>query len=347
MNLGRSSLIRAGIAQAGRPRNWTRRWLSVLLLVSSFSWLCWAVASQWFDPSGPVRLLYVIHDVMWLPLYSAVWTAIFPWGVVWLLPVTLVSGLALLEFLGAWRVVRGFQTWVLRLLIVRNWHGLLLPSYSRVRRTGAVTLAEAVTLEEIEAIRRKIKQVPDEECSALVLKACQFVTLLIRLDAIREDNMVLPIEVLALCHWQKVQNDPAAMTLAQKLDTLWAAREYEPGLIAPFDWDVDRMIKVAGRLGRAGQTPQQMATNMIRAALGAGQHDAVVWGVWLDQWNRARLTGNTDMLHAECLIDFETWAYVCETSITAQPVGGFLSSVAGLSENMRPRGEVFSNKFKL
>lgn len=59
-----------------------------------------ATAATWFDTNGPWRPIYALHDNVWLPFQGVTWTAIFPYGVIWLLIAAGLLTLLLSEYLG-------------------------------------------------------------------------------------------------------------------------------------------------------------------------------------------------------------------------------------------------------
>jgi hypothetical protein len=87
-----SPLLRAGAA-ARRPL--LPRWgvaAAVLLAPALAATMVW---QRWFDPHGYFRPVYVFHDAVVLPVIGAMWTAWFPWGLLYLVPGAVMLGLTL------------------------------------------------------------------------------------------------------------------------------------------------------------------------------------------------------------------------------------------------------------
>lgn len=62
-------------ALAGRL---TRRWAAALALAGAAGGLAHGTRAGWFDPDGPGRIAYWLHDHVYLPLKGNLWTAWFP-----------------------------------------------------------------------------------------------------------------------------------------------------------------------------------------------------------------------------------------------------------------------------
>lgn len=58
-------------------------------------WLVTAVRARRFDPDGPGRLLYWLHDHVALPVWGHAWTAIHPYGAIWLAVSAFLLGIAI------------------------------------------------------------------------------------------------------------------------------------------------------------------------------------------------------------------------------------------------------------
>lgn|GEM_PF-3424377 len=71
-------------AAPGRRRRMLWRWLAVAAGAGLCVWLAFGLAARRFDPDGPARILYLAHDHVYLPLKGHLWTAPYPYGVVWL-----------------------------------------------------------------------------------------------------------------------------------------------------------------------------------------------------------------------------------------------------------------------
>jgi hypothetical protein len=97
--LTRSTVRAIDAPYDGRRRRYGLRRLLVVLCLVALIWLCWAISVRLFPTSGISRLIYVLHDAIFLPLKGRVWTQWFPYVFVWLVPLLVVVSVGLAEYL--------------------------------------------------------------------------------------------------------------------------------------------------------------------------------------------------------------------------------------------------------
>jgi hypothetical protein len=103
-----SPLLRAAPDEAQR-RSLLRRWSAVAFTLMAATAPVLAVAQRWFDPGGVFRPLYAIHDDILLPAVGRVWTAWFPWGLLYLIPAGVAAVLTTAGFMSGRRPLCALQ----------------------------------------------------------------------------------------------------------------------------------------------------------------------------------------------------------------------------------------------
>lgn len=76
--------------------------MSVLIVVGM---VVAVVAGRLADPEGAGRVLYRLHDDLWLPVVATIWTAPFPYALIWAVPLSVALAIAATEYLtpfGLW-----------------------------------------------------------------------------------------------------------------------------------------------------------------------------------------------------------------------------------------------------
>ncbi len=104
-----SPLLRASSPDEGQPRSLLRRWSVTVAVSSAIIMTALAVSERWFDVHGYFRPVYAIHDVIVLPVAGWLWTAWFPWGLLYLIPGVTILALTAAGFLSGRRPLRGLQ----------------------------------------------------------------------------------------------------------------------------------------------------------------------------------------------------------------------------------------------
>lgn len=103
-----SPLLRA-VGDPAQRRSLWRRWGAAAVVLVAAAAPALAVVQRWFDPGGLFRPLYAVHDDIFLPVVGRLWTAWFPWGLVYLIPAVVAGTLTLCGFMSGRRPLRGVQ----------------------------------------------------------------------------------------------------------------------------------------------------------------------------------------------------------------------------------------------
>ncbi|NBC32745.1 MAG: hypothetical protein GVY13_08725 [Alphaproteobacteria bacterium] len=136
----RSHFLAAIAVPGGRRDRVLRQGLrcgAALGLAAAGGWLVMAVRARQFDPDGPGRFLYWLHDHVALPAWGHAWTAIHPYGVIWLAVLLLVIGIGMAGWLLGLAPVRVLQRRLTLALIRRpRWRAWLVGWHRRAMRIG-------------------------------------------------------------------------------------------------------------------------------------------------------------------------------------------------------------------
>ena len=103
-----SPLLRA-LPDKAQPRFLLRRWSAIAVALIAGAAPALAVAERWFDPGGFFRPLYAIHDNILLPAVGRLWTAWFPWGLLYLVPGIVMAALTAAGFMSGRRPLARLQ----------------------------------------------------------------------------------------------------------------------------------------------------------------------------------------------------------------------------------------------
>lgn len=138
---GPRSHFLTAVAPAPRRRHMALRlglrWLVVLALAAGGTLLFQAVRARAFDPEGPGRVLYWLHDHVALPAWGHAWTAIAPYGTIWMAAAGLLAGLALGGWLLGLAPLRALQRRLSVALVRRPvWRDRLVAWHRRASRFG-------------------------------------------------------------------------------------------------------------------------------------------------------------------------------------------------------------------
>lgn len=113
------------------------RWLVVLALAAGGTVLVRALRARAFDPEGPAKALYWLHDHVALPAWGHAWTTIAPYGAIWLAAVGLLAGLGLGGWLLGQAPLRALQRRFTLALVRRSaWRDRLVAWHRRASRLG-------------------------------------------------------------------------------------------------------------------------------------------------------------------------------------------------------------------
>ena len=358
---GRSSMLRAGLRVPGRARPYLRRASVVAALLGLVGLLVAAVATVWFRPDGPARLIYVMHDTVWLPLRGLLWVAPFPGGLVWLVPVLGLSALVLVEYLGLAAPLRRAQTAGIGLLLRSKAAPVLVLWDGSLRRVGlragqvrsvAVDLRDAARIAVICAIEAGQGAGP---LAALLGRE----QVALQLSEGRQADLVAALETLCLLRLAAVMGAGAGGVAAGGVsdDALVETIARKSGLAAP-KWRAlaegcrratlgpRASVAAADGLAGGGCDASTAAVNTLLAALAAVQTGQPCYLIWFDVWARRRAGADPAetirLAEAESLIAFEFWAAQAEARTHHPGANDLLAEAFADHIGPRIRGEVFA-----
>lgn len=343
---GRSSLLRAALSPAARPRNRGLRLGAILTLAGVVLGLVLVVRGQLLATDGPGRMLYLIHDAVWLPLHGRLWTALFPDALIWLVILGGVSALVLVEFLGIAAPLRRAQVAGLR-AVLPAFPGPILAMHRALRAVGLrAGLAEQVLRDLRDAALHPFTAPGQAPAEAAFRRLCQLQTLQLAFGLQSPRDLGAVVDVLGLAAVEPGARDDAVAALRRAAGRLRPeAVPFWPDLMAPetFLPDLAAVLRATVALETASLPAEALACHTVRVAafLGTGGDAAAL--VWFDTW--ARLRAGPDaaraapLAEAEALCAFEYWAGLAETRAcgTATPV--FLAAAFPGLHLLRLRGE--------
>lgn len=345
---GRSSLLRAGLAPPARARNRGLRYGVILTLAALVVALVTVLRGELLPPDGPGRLLYRMHDALWLPLYGRMWTAQFPDALIWLTIAVGLSGLVLVEFLGIASPLRRAQVAVLRALLP-TVPGPVLAMHRVLRAAGLrAGLAEQVLRDlRDDALHRFTGPGASPADSAAFARLCHLQRLQVAFGLQTLRDLVAVADVLGLAAVRPGSRDDAAAPLRRAAAAL--APEGVPfwaELMTPetFAMDLPAALQATAELDGAALPPEALACRTVRiaACLDNGGDAAAL--VWFDTWARQRSGVDSAraarLAEAEALCAFEHWAARAEAAARRRPVPPLLSEAFPGLHLSRPRGEV-------
>lgn len=123
---GRSLIRRIGKAEDKRTRLYLLRAALLLCVVSFVVGLGVSTSWQLLNPNGLGRLMYILHDSVYLWLRGHLWTAWFPYVFVWLVPLLVAVFVALVEWLSPIGVLRPLHRNLILWLVDYRWGRRLL-----------------------------------------------------------------------------------------------------------------------------------------------------------------------------------------------------------------------------
>jgi hypothetical protein len=272
-----------------------------------------------------------------LPFDAAVWTAVFPYGAVWLLPVAILAGIVAVEFLGFAQPVRRSQVWLIERALDLGLAGLLLWGHRAIQRFSGPegTLVAAVVREQRDSTRNAV--IEGSAAVSDVLQRLQVLCIALLPDSAREG--IAGIEVLALA---KTRNEADTAGLAETVERAW------PDLFAYWERFLDgdsasdpiaRIVEASGQLGAMSPEEAAVAT-LAFSCLQASTRLALLH--WHEVWAQLLYQGQAaglQLREAEGLIQFEYWAAHAEGDGSGPGFDALLSAALPSLVHIRDRGE--------
>lgn len=346
--VGRSTLLRAGARLPTRGRRYALRTLVVAALMTGLGLLMVAVGTVWFRPDGPARLLYLLHDLVWLPLRGWIWVAPFPGGLMWLVPVSGLAVLVLIEYLGAASPLRSMQAAGIRGALRGRagpalvlWDGVLRRAGLRAGqvRKVAIELRDTSRSAVVEAIEGGAAVAP---VAALLHQEA----VVLHLSEGDDTDFVSALEVVCLARLCKGTNTALVKAIAQKAGPetpkwqAWASA-CQTGVL-----DLETALSAAEAMSRQGGDATPLAVTSLHVALSMTEAGQPGFLAWFDAWARCRagadLAIQTALTQAEAMIAFEFWAALAEGSALHPSTNGLLAEAFVTGLDPRNRGEVFA-----
>lgn len=325
MTPGRSRLLRAALPEVPRRRRFALRALGLAAVGGAVALLVAAVLGRWFDPAGPGHALYRLHDDIALPLFARLWTAPFPGGLVWLLPLAVLGMLMVMEGIGLGQPLRRGQVAILRRLTAGRG-GLLVAWHRGLRWLGLAShLARVVVAEDLARAEERVWWVVLRGVGRPEPDLARLAALWSDLGTADDGLRLAELEALA---WVAGADAPP---LAARLQ----ARGLAPIRPLPL-----AAILAAAALLQRGEGPADAARLAIGAALGTVQGGRAEGLAFWDAWAAARLAGAPGLAVAEAAIAFETWAALAEARVVAPVAPGLLAEAFDETARPRPRGEI-------
>jgi hypothetical protein len=144
----RSGLRAVGLVHAGRVRNYLLRALVIASPIAAVAIFVWAVTMQYLDPNGLGRPIYWLHDTAYLWIKGQVWVRLFPYALVWVIPLVVLSALAAVEFLLPIRPIAYLQRHAILAMVRRErTRRLLAPPLSQ-RSIDVALWSESLALSD-------------------------------------------------------------------------------------------------------------------------------------------------------------------------------------------------------
>ncbi len=349
---GRSTLLRAGRTSKPRPRRFGQRRFILVFVGSALALLIAAVAGEMFATDGSAAALYWLHDNVWLPLNGRFWTAPFPRGLIWLVPVAVIFALVMVEFCGLVAPIRFLQVRALLRLLYGRGYGAVALWHRLLGLIGLrAALAEAILRDEQDRLRWDVIQslgrgsVPGNAFSQLV----EVQRKIMGFGLHDEADVAAILETLAIARLTPDADLVALRALGKRADRD-CPRLYQ-------DWgklrdairnppNTGECLRHAASLADTDETALSLAGQTIAATLGGimdGQNQRLAW---FDEWARLRVGDKAELAaklsRAETLCAFEFWASEAESAAFGQQPDEIFSGAFKGLVLVRPRGEMFA-----
>jgi hypothetical protein len=371
---GRSRLLRTGVAGGGARRPFLRRALILLAVLGPVVALSVAVAARLLPLDGPGRIAYLAHDRLWLPARAQVWTRIYPYGFLWLVPLVLLGFAALVEWLSPVSLIRGTH----RRAVLRASRGgigrwILLRAASALRRVGITPGFAATVIEEslVEA-RAPLLEALREGRSGDAARAADLAALWLRLDPGNIAALAAAQELAALSLIADARatpprplahSAPPRTALIEAMAQAWPhipplpapetgpdGRPALPGVATP-DGARQTATEVLAGIEADPDSPEALPallalvlTGGLAAGLGRPEAGLAVF----DLWRRVRLGARADlaarMAWAEMLVSFGFWAGLAEPVRGLPDRPDLLTGLLAAETRQQPLGEGFATR---
>ncbi|HSR49465.1 MAG TPA: hypothetical protein VLV83_01480 [Acidobacteriota bacterium] len=174
------------IERVGTPgwKTLLRRWAAAALTLAVSSALIWVIATRAADPQGPGRILYALHDYLYLPLKGYLWQWAYPWSLALWVPLILLGLIWGLFYLSGHSLASAAQASLLSRMLgrptTRSWllrasraglpSGLLLEAaaFKLDVAKSAFRRGETAALAEVTAELASLREGPDLQLQAAV-----------------------------------------------------------------------------------------------------------------------------------------------------------------------------------
>jgi len=113
LQITRSRLRRDLVRHHHRKRSYLARWIGLLAVIAVIGLFCLGIMTRAFPMTGILAAPYWLHDKVFVPLKGMMWVAMFPYVLLWLLPLVVVAVLVAADFLLGFGPVRRIHSWVI------------------------------------------------------------------------------------------------------------------------------------------------------------------------------------------------------------------------------------------
>lgn len=305
------------------------------------------VATRALPVDGAGRLLYALHDTLFVPVWSWVWVSAGIWSLLWIVPLLLLLCAVAVEFLGFAQPLRRLQIAGLRLYLRGPAARAALTGQQllgwRHNREGLMVAVLEADLAGAEATIRQALEAGRKDAAT-----GRLVRLAVQLAYLRAGDPLYQLrgaEHLALI--EACDGAETAARLRERLAQIWspeiarrmvdlgcATPEALPGLLAGL------------RSARLPAPDLALATLAMARPEALARPDLV--RAWFTEWAQLRHHAPStlpELAEAERMIDFEFWAARAETALIAAEQagdpgrGGWLSALLPGVAKHRTLGE--------
>jgi len=370
MAAGARSLIRRiGAGQDLRKRRYGLRALVIVAVCLGCVLFVKAVQTRIFDPDGPGRVIYLLHDFAYLGAKGHAWVRHFPYALVWLVPAAVVTVLILWEFLSRNGLVRRLHAQVILFCAARPVLQRMLGGSLHARPiddgvwNATLDPERSVSSRRFGFARRVIRSAQDglwRDAAVAIGDGnpvqAKTVTYLFRLTRMRlrldpSDPLAhlraLEISALFAKHdagrtlrnkLKAIYEHPANRELTRPLQDVMSTLDTAPDLTpdtAASKLSAFAPLLVAGKRASHGGTALRLSCLVLRASILARCHPVpealALFRYWVD-----RRLQDPSFRHAadlsERMIYFELWSRLAEPAATQRSRNDLMA--AGLNTHM-------------